>query len=834
MRTVIALALILAGGPALNVHARHQVVAAATSPTVVLIVDISSSMNENDGNGTIKIEGAKTALLNVIQGLPTTASVGLHPYPQDGNCGPGSTQAGLEPTSDALRQAIIGLTAHGNTPTGPALRAAAAEVLREDRRATMVLVSDGESNCGTDPCEVAKQIAAQNLEITVNTVGFRISSGGADELRCIADATGGRYFDARDSQALQQGVAEAATPRLSIVVDEPRPDEVIGAGSVVTIAATVRNISGQRLDDVRTLLSFPPAPAGQPGNLDPGVAGAIKYLGNLAANEARSVRWQYRVALSQDGTRSDLVVHATAANASPQKVALTLRYGDALDLLAAGPLLRQAKHPAILGDSYSSGEGAGGYHSESNIPDLNSCHRSDRTYAMSLWPTPPLLIACSGAITANIGGPNPANHEVAQTLRLAAEQVRTPVDLVLLTIGGNDIGFENIIRTCVLRSNCQDLRIVTNDDPVKAQRCMAYVMSTYTTIHLPGLGSAQDCEDASISYEAWVYGQIDRVGGRLRDAYEAVDATVNSPEALTGRNGRVAPIIVLAYPNLMPFYAKDRGFCSRLLSEAEVRFGAGVADRLNARIKQEVAAERAKGLPIYFAEDVQDALRPNHTICDAEPHAVREVLWRTATAIVENNSPLLMEQLLRQATGGVQQEQLHPTAEGYQDMTAALVRWSNRAEALQPVTRDRPNPYDPIPLGPDAGTLPLGENPNQTLLLQPGSTLTLQGSGYAPADAVEITVHSAPIGLGTAYADSQGRIHMPVLVPRDLAPGRHLVVATGLDATGRPIARYGFIEVRRPVRWIVWTLWAVAAVLVLPSVLVGLHRVRRRRSGLPG
>jgi hypothetical protein len=833
---LLGITLVLAVTPTVLVGPAKAAMAVAGSPKVVLVVDISSSMDDQDRNGTVKIEGAKRALLNLVQGLPPTTIVGLHPYPGDGGCSPGSTIDGLDASSDGLRSAIAGLSARGNTPTGPALRDSADHILAQGGDpVTIVLVSDGESNCGPDPCEVAKQVAAEGVNITVNTVGFEISGGGADELRCIADATKGRYFDAGDSEALLTSLNDAATPRLSVEVLEPQPNATVGAGSIVTVAAMVRNVSNQRLDDVRTLLTFPPAPAGKPANLDPGIAGAIKYLGNLAVSESRRVEWSYRVAVSQDGSRSTMVVYATAANAAPQKATLQVSYGNALELSSAGPLLRNATHAAILGDSYSSGEGSGDYYLNTNLPDLNSCHRSDNTYAMSLWERKPLLLACSGATTDNIYGPNEQNHEASQVSQLAAAQQHDHVDLVLLTIGGNDIQFAEIIKTCVLWSQCHLIRIPT--DPENVVDCFnaQFDLTTLTVNQVLGHNGLDACEP-SISYRDLVIGSIGRIKDQLRHTYVSVDATVNSPDALEDRGGKLAPIIVLAYPNLMPYRAgsASQGFCSRFLSEEEARFGSEVADLLNATINSVVEEERAQGLPIYFAQDVADALRPTHTICDAQPHAVREVLWRSVTGLLESVTSGGLKFLFRQASGGVQQEQMHPNKDGYRDMTAELVRWSNTASALRPVERHRPDPWDPIPLGPVVGPVELGPGPGSATLLQPASTVTLQGDGFAPYSSVQIILHSAPTLLTVAYADADGNFEVTTRIPADIAPGKHLIVATGLDANGRPYQRYRHAEIRRPVSVATIALWAVSGMLVLLTAPTIINRLRRRKSAQRG
>ena len=67
--------------------------------------------------------------------------------------------------------------------------------------ATIVLVSDGKSNCGPSPCEVAKSIVDSGFDLTVAAVAFDIEDGGG-ELECVANVTGGTFSDAKDSGEL--------------------------------------------------------------------------------------------------------------------------------------------------------------------------------------------------------------------------------------------------------------------------------------------------------------------------------------------------------------------------------------------------------------------------------------------------------------------------------------------------------------------------------------------------------------------------------------------------------------------------------------------------------
>ena len=113
-----------------------------------------------------------------------------------------------------------------------------------------------------------------------------------------------------------------------------------------------------------------------------------------------------------------------------------------------------------LGDSYSSGEGAWDLAADRGYAGgVEACHRSGgsyfaavlRGYRFALGGT---LWACSGARIDDVlrGG---RGGQPAQVSRL-----RPDTSLVTLTIGGNDIGFSEIVTRCVVRlpwsSACRD------------------------------------------------------------------------------------------------------------------------------------------------------------------------------------------------------------------------------------------------------------------------------------------------------------------------------------------------------------------------------------------
>ncbi|MFF7730340.1 SGNH/GDSL hydrolase family protein [Streptomyces sp. NPDC008001] len=113
----------------------------------------------------------------------------------------------------------------------------------------------------------------------------------------------------------------------------------------------------------------------------------------------------------------------------------------ALTGAGAAQASEQSATPAYvaLGDSYSSGLGAGSYYTNSG-----DCKRSSKSYP-ALWaaahaPASFAFTACSGARTGDVlsGQLGPLNRSTG---------------LVSISIGGNDAGFSDTMVTCVLNSD---------------------------------------------------------------------------------------------------------------------------------------------------------------------------------------------------------------------------------------------------------------------------------------------------------------------------------------------------------------------------------------------
>ncbi|MEV0029369.1 VWA domain-containing protein [Nocardia sp. NPDC050793] len=220
--TAAIAASVVVGAP-LALPAAAQADDAAQYAPTMLILDASGSMQRPDPAGTM-MGAAKNAVRTFVESAPAAAKVGLTTY----GTGTGNTEA--EKTAgcrdvqllrqpdtidrSALISAVDGIEPRGWTPMGAALREAAQALPKSGPR-SIVLVSDGDDTCSPpDPCDVARELKQQGLDLVVHTIGFAVDGNARAQLRCMAEATGGTYNDAVDGPALKEILPRVSTAAL--------------------------------------------------------------------------------------------------------------------------------------------------------------------------------------------------------------------------------------------------------------------------------------------------------------------------------------------------------------------------------------------------------------------------------------------------------------------------------------------------------------------------------------------------------------------------------------------------------------------------------------------
>ncbi|MFH1095786.1 MAG: VWA domain-containing protein [Candidatus Micrarchaeota archaeon] len=105
-----------------------------------------------------------------------------------------------------LRAAIAAMGGRDSTPIAESLRTAY-EMINQSpasrQRAFIILFTDGAETCRGDPCAVVEQYRDQ-MDVPVYAIGYMIGAEGENQLRCVAEKSGGAYFNAPTEETVQE------------------------------------------------------------------------------------------------------------------------------------------------------------------------------------------------------------------------------------------------------------------------------------------------------------------------------------------------------------------------------------------------------------------------------------------------------------------------------------------------------------------------------------------------------------------------------------------------------------------------------------------------------
>ncbi|WP_143590899.1 SGNH/GDSL hydrolase family protein [Thermoactinospora rubra] len=279
----------------------------------------------------------------------------------------------------------------------------------------------------------------------------------------------------------------------------------------------------------------------------------------------------------------------------------------AWDAIAIQMLNAKPKHiVAALGDSYSSGEGAGDYFASSDADHgtawWNACRRSNDAYSRKVvlpGGTTNLgtladrfdanhelgFVACSGAMTWNAAGwdtprswDSPGNYKTGEGQFHEMAQVKSGVldgntTLVTLTLGGNDVvdgGAQGIFSKVV-------------------SACLAPGTDPY-------------CASATSGQKAMIGVMVDNVEGVIREIRT---------------RAQNAKIVLLGYPVPISL-TRECAVLSTLITPDDAKAIADLVTHMGAKQKERVDALRAEGIPVYFAQPGNEFLL--HGVCDSDPY----------------------------------------------------------------------------------------------------------------------------------------------------------------------------------------------------------------------
>ncbi len=178
---------------------------------ILFILDASGSMWGRVQKQS-KIVVAKSVLRQLLSQIPQGTELGLIAYGhrQRSDCKDVETLLPLADNNhEVFTNAVESLTPRGKTPLTAAVTQATKLVAGRDDTPTVVVLSDGIESCTGNPCQAVLDARASGLRFTLHTIGFDLKDEETEQLKCMAEAGGGRFHTARNAGQLLQGLQKA-------------------------------------------------------------------------------------------------------------------------------------------------------------------------------------------------------------------------------------------------------------------------------------------------------------------------------------------------------------------------------------------------------------------------------------------------------------------------------------------------------------------------------------------------------------------------------------------------------------------------------------------------
>jgi len=414
----------------------------------------------------------------------------------------------------------------------------------------------------------------------------------------------------------------------------------------------------------------------------------------------------------------------------------------------------QAPHVGYiaLGDSFSSGEGAGYYlpATDSNDPE-NKCHVSAVSYpylaAQNLGITDFHSVACSGATTSDYF--TTAQYDHAQQFVWLAGEDKQQVfvtsaqpNVVTISMIGNDIDFAGKIKYCIFSPDS----------------CFHFL---------------EDREAAANE----IYNKF----GTLVQLYREIRQDSGDPDTVK--------IYVLGYPQIVG--DGDCGVNALPLSLEERQAAQGLTSYLDAVIH--AAADEA-GVQYIDTEHAFDG----HRLCESGVKAVNGITVTNDFGPDLNSSfhpTPLGQQLLAQALLAQSQDFTASMPSANDGIVAPYIG----SDAYNNFIGDAPsNNWSGLPYTAFT-TLVTGvnlvENPEPFVIKGTDQVVKATNESLQPNSPVTVWLQSTPTQIGTLTTDASGNLNGQVTIPSDIAPGYHILHAIGKDVGGNDIDMYQTIYI---------------------------------------
>jgi len=191
---------------------------------IIFLLDASGSMLEMF-QGVPRMVAARVMLEEQLSRLPPGIPSGLVAF---GNGIEGCDSVRLYVpiaigNRHTIARAVNKINPGGNTPLGRALQLIRESLLPQHPGARIIVISDGAESCGGDPTGQALALKASGGAVELNILGLGVAAAEADELRRVAEAAGGRYFQVDEHSDFEKAMQESLRPGQTVTPPPAQP-----------------------------------------------------------------------------------------------------------------------------------------------------------------------------------------------------------------------------------------------------------------------------------------------------------------------------------------------------------------------------------------------------------------------------------------------------------------------------------------------------------------------------------------------------------------------------------------------------------------------------------
>ncbi len=215
-----------------------------TAPGKVLFVyDSSNSMWGELSDQSRKYEAGRSALASILGSGLADREIGFRAYGhrRAADCRDTELMVPFGQTDETKAQintSVAGMTPKGKTPITYSLQEGLKDF--EGAPGEILLISDGIETCDSDPCDLMREWRTADIKIRVHVVGVGLNELEREAMSCIAEESGGEYFDADSASEFETALSEA-----SEAMENPADPKPIDAEKGYGIIITAKDSTGR-------------------------------------------------------------------------------------------------------------------------------------------------------------------------------------------------------------------------------------------------------------------------------------------------------------------------------------------------------------------------------------------------------------------------------------------------------------------------------------------------------------------------------------------------------------------------------------------------------------